>query len=503
MTRPSALNTRAPQPVRARSRHVVALMALASASTPFAVHAQDGLPSGPPASAADDLRSTSRLSLGALIDLNDGKAVLATGQTAPDGTANPLSLGAAASLGYARSYVIAAADAGRSMASAQHGVAIGGLLPQVSGRFAIGVERSAPASIVDTETGKVVPVDTHERRDLIVTVSQPILDWSALAALSRTRHARDAAGAAAQDARDEEGLRIAQAYFGLVQACLGHKLLEDYSARLAGLQRWMSGRVAGGGASVADGQQVEGRVLAVKSLLEQQKAARDQAAISFEQLTGKRPDQLLIPGDLANGAPASLEEALARADRSNPGLAELAANERAARAEHSSALGGFLPRLSVEASQVGAMNAGGDPGWRRDKRVMAVATWTLSPLSTVQTVRAAAAKSRQIHYQRLDQQRTVEQALRVVFSALDTVKVRIDTARKELAANRDVVESFDVQFSAGRKSLLELLDAYERLYQARQAMLIAGLSGAQLYFQTLRVMGDLSPALARDDEGAR
>lgn len=488
---------------KVRSRHIVAFLAVALGSAPSMSYAQEHGLSGPPAGAADNLRTTSRLSLDALIDLNDGKALLGVGDSQPSGQvpSDIISLGGAASLGYARSYAIAAADAGRSMAAAQHGAAIGGLLPQASARFAVGVERSSPASIIDTETGKVVAVDTHERRDLILTLSQPVLDWSALAALSRTRHARDAAGAAAQDARDEEGLRIAQAYFGLIQSCLGLKLLEDYNARLAGLQNWMTGRVAGGGASVADGQQVDGRVLAVRSLLEQQRAARDQAAIMFEQLTGKRPQQILIPGDMANGAPASLEEALVRADRSNPALAELAANERAARAEHSSALGGFLPRLSVEASQVGAMNAGGDPGWRRDQRVMAVATWSLTPLTTAQTARAAAAKFRQIRYRRLDQQRTVEQALRVVFSALDTVQVRIDTARKELAANREVVESFDVQFTAGRKSLLELLDAYERLYQARQSMLSAGLAGAQLYFQTLRVMGDLSPALAREEGG--
>ena len=443
-----------------------------------------------------DLRSMSRTSLSALQDLNGGAVQVATGD-AGAGVGTVMSLSDAVELGYARSYAIAAADAGYDVARAQRSAAMATFLPQFSARLATGIERSTPASIVNSSTGKVVPVDTHRRQDLLVTIAQPVFDWSAIGGFARTVHLRDVAAADARDARDQEGLGIAQAYFALIQAGLGYQILQDHYGRLLALQQWMKRRVAGGGASVADGQQVEGRVLATQSLLEQQKAAREQAAIAFEQLTGRRPGQVIIPAAMADGAPASLDEALARAIQANPGLAGLEANERASRSEHAAALGGYLPRLSVEISKSGAENAGGDPGWRRDRRIMAVASWSLSPLGGVANAQIAAAKARQYRYQRLDQQRSVEQAVRVAFSALGTVRIRVETAQQELVANSEVVRSFDEQFTAGRKSLLELLDAYERLYQARQTMLSAGLSGMQLYFQTLRVMGELSPSLSR------
>jgi len=446
----------------------------------------------------DDLRATSRLSLGALIDLNDGKPIVVAGVGGATGMgpAPTMSLKTAAELAYERSYSIQAANAGATMAGAQREAAFSAMLPQVTGRYATGIEISSPASIIDTRTGQVVAVDKHHRRDLLLTVAQPLLDWQAMAAIARAQHVQEAAGYAAQDARDEEGLQIVQAYFGVIQATLGYKLLQDHVDRLTKLQRYMADRVAGGGASAADGQQVDGRVLAVRSLLEQQRAARDQAAITFEQLTGRRPGVVAIPSDMADSAPASLQEALERADHVNPVLAGLYANERAARSERSAAWGALLPRLSVELTKSGVENAGGDPGWRRDRRAMAVATWALNPYGANQNARVAEAKSRQYYYQRLDQRRTIEQALRVVFSALGTVRVRLDTARRELAANTEVVRSFDEQFTAGRKSLLELLDAYERLYQSRQTMLTVGVSGTQLHFQTLRVMGELSPTLA-------
>lgn len=446
-----------------------------------------------PATAGDDLRATSTLSLRALQELNGGHEAVVI---APSADAIPTTLRDATARGYSRSYVIGASGAAVTVADAQRKAAIGALLPQLDVRYAYGVERSSPASIVDSETGQIVAVDTHRRQDLIITLSQSLFDLSAVTNAVRTRHLRTAARAVAQGDQEDEGLRVAQAYFTLAQASLAMSLLNQHVERLTTLDRWMASRVAGGGASVSDGQQVHARVLAADSLVEQQKAVRDQALIAFEELTGLRPETIEIPTQMANSAPGSLDEALEVAFIRSPALAQLRAQERAADSERLSALSGFLPRLSAEVSQVGAKNAGGDPGWRRDRRAMLVATWSLRPLVTSQNARAAAAREQQYMFQRLDQERTVTQALRVAFAALGTVRARLDATRKEMTANTEVAQSFDEQFTAGRKSLLEVLDAYDRLYQSRIKMLEAGISGTLLYFQTLRVTGELRASLS-------
>lgn len=496
-----ALSTLRRSPIaRHRCGGVCALLLLSATQGAAAKVVAFGPEIAPAVEAGGDLRAVSELSLRALQDLNDGKSALSTGVPLSE---TSTTLPDAAALAFARSYTIGAADAGRVVAAAQHSAAIGALLPQFDARAAIGIERSAPASIVDTETGQVVPVDTHQRRDLTLTLSQPLVDWGSWASIARTRHLRAAAEAEADGALNDAGFTIAQGYFTLVQTCIGLTIAQAHRDRLAALQRWMTARVAGGGASVADGQQVDARVLAAASLVEQQKAARDQALITFEQLTGTKPGAVAIPEAILDRAPSSLDEALTHALGANPALLELRAQARAARSEHAGAVRSYLPTLSAQASQVGAKNAGGDPGWRRDRRIMLVATWSLQPLSAAENARAAAAKARQYEFQRLDQERTVTQAVRVVYAALDTVRVRVETARKELDANLGVAKSFDEQFSAGRKSLLELLDAYDRLYQSRQTMLQAGMSGALLYFQVLRVTGELGSSLRTAAKGAR
>jgi len=113
---------------------------------------------------------------------------------------------------------------------------------------------------------------------------------------------------------------------------------------------------------------------------------------------------------------------------------------------------------------------------------------------------ANAAYSRQASANATDTRMRLEESVRVGFAALNSANAQIDAMGQAVEANTKVVSAFEEQYASGGRQLLDLLDAYERLYQAQSELARLLVSEATAGFLIRRQMGDLVDGiLSRDN----
>jgi len=69
-----------------------------------------------------------------------------------------------------------------------------------------------------------------------------------------------------------------------------------------------------------------------------------------------------------------------------------------------------------------------------------------------------------------------------------------------MEANGRVAATFEEQYLAGTRQLLDLLDAYERLYQSQTELVTMMISEIQAAYLLRRQMGELDTAILSPDK---
>jgi outer membrane protein TolC len=154
----------------------------------------------------------------------------------------------------------------------------------------------------------------------------------------------------------------------------------------------------------------------------------------------------------------------------------------------------LLPQVGLSLERDQTKNVRGDNGPLTDNRLLVTATWQAS-LAGKEGYQAAAAAAelgnRQAklteHGERLMQQVDAD------FALLQSTSLRVAASQAEELASAAVVKAVDEQLQTGRMgSLLEVLDAYERHFAARQRLIQTLSQQMQSQAQLLARMGMLS-----------
>lgn len=372
-----------------------------------------------------------------------------------------------------------AALARTEQAKAQTSQAFALLLPSVSVRASRGSETSAPS--VKTNANGPLPSDTHLRTDTALTIRQPLfdlpgfLDWRRRTVIEQARQ---------ENYRVTEGdtyISTVNAYLSLVSSRLQTDMTRDFEAQLAELLTYIEKRAAAGAASVSDMSRVRARSQATLSSRLEQESAHAAAGVEFVRLTNIVPGKIRLPDLEDIGVsllPQSFELAVNTAIKSNPDIAALAAELRAAKMDQSAAKTRFLPRVDMEYTDVYSLHAGGDTSTpekrdkgQRDKRSMLVMNWALFSGGSDYSYHAErAARHKELQYRLDDQRRQVIQTLSANYATLATTTARIASGYQELEAISTAAEAMSKRMLSGNQSLLDLLDVYDRFYQVRSRL---------------------------------
>jgi len=361
-------------------------------------------------------------------------------------------------------------------AQAQTEQALALLLPSVSMRLSHGEETSEPSVVVDEETGKLIPSDTHSRTDTSLIVSQPLfnlpyfLDWRRRKVMEKARE---------EDYRVSDGdayISTINAYLSLVSSRLQADIKHDFEIQLADLLSYIEKRAGAGAASISDMSRVRARRQETLSSRLELESAHLGAGIEFVRLTNLAPHKVRLPTLEDVGAsllPKSFDMAVTTAMKSNPEIAAITAEMRAAKIRQKAAKGQYLPHVDLLYTDIKALHAGGDESsdGQRDKRLMMVLSWNLfeGGRNYKQSVELTA-RHRELLYRLDDQRRSVAQELSANYAALAITKERIASGYQELEAISTAAEAMSKRMLSGNQSLLDLLDVYDRYYLARSRL---------------------------------
>jgi len=193
----------------------------------------------------------------------------------------------------------------------------------------------------------------------------------------------------------------------------------------------------------------------------------------YQRIVGKAPtDSLLDTQDVSREIPASAEN-FSDAIRGNPSVLAKQALVQAAEHGKASARGRFAPTLELQADTGRSQDQ--PPGYpdrnAQNSRIQLVANFNLyRGGSDSARVRQAAARTYAAQDIRNYTCRNVEQELAIAWNEVMRLRQQIPFLEKHVLDSSKVRVAYMEQFKIGERSLLDLLDSENELFDARQAL---------------------------------
>ena len=206
-------------------------------------------------------------------------------------------------------------------------------------------------------------------------------------------------------------------------------------------------------------------------------------------------------------APASTNSAMETAIQNNNQLQAALRDIESVEQERRAVQGKYSPKFDIELSAIHTYNAGGvaasDPvpnntlyADQNDKRAMLVMSWNLlDGGADMMQSKALESKRQEYEYRAKEIQRKLEESLRINFNALRAVNGRVESVRQEMESNDIVLAAFKEQLFSANRSLLDVLDAYQRQFNSRTELTRLLIAEATAGLQMLRNMGKLQEGI--------
>lgn len=336
------------------------------------------------------------------------------------------------------------------------------LLPTLSTRIATGQARST--------TDGTSPVSTGQYQTSITRLVQPIYNHTLINNFGSANAAERAAAARLLAARESVALSIVQATVNLASSRISVEFSEELEGNLTEILRYLEDRARTGVASASDLERARTRVLAAKQQIIDQQASYRSALFEVERLLGTVPRNLRLPYlNQLPQLPQTQAELRALVLSRNADLQALKADVEAQRALVEAQFGRMLPALSLSAERDTQSNVQGPTPMQRDTRLLAVLTWSVSlGGKEVFGGREATAELNVRTAKYEDERRRIEQTVESDFTQLVSATQRVPAGEAEQRSALEVVKAVREQLKIGRMgTLLEALDAFDRLYAAR------------------------------------
>ncbi|MGA0599576.1 TolC family outer membrane protein [Caulobacter sp. KR2-114] len=307
-----------------------------------------------------------------------------------------------------------------------------------------------------------------------VELRQPLFAGGALtAAVEGARAGRDAALARAAGAEALLSAQAAEAYVGVQSAEQMLALLDVQVTQTTEVERQARLRFEHGEIARTDVAQAEARLAAARAALARGQGALEQRRAHFTAVTGAEPSGLepsTPPADL----PASLDEALAAAERSSPSLRAAESTLAAAEAAVRGAEGARAPSLAFTAS-ASAVRDQFFPGYQaNDVTVGVQGRWVVFSGGAVSGRIAEAQADRRAAQAGRDGARAqLREAVTGAWADLVAARSMIRAADAQVQAADSALDSVANEVRVGQKPTLDLLDAQSDRLAAQAALIDA------------------------------
>lgn len=312
----------------------------------------------------------------------------------------------------------------------------------------------------------------------LLRVEQPLWSGGRISAGIDAAGSRyDAAGAALDEARQELTLKViaatTEALRQQVRQQHGVAGVKEHEKLLAMIQRRVTQEVS----PLADQRLAASRLYATANELSATTQALNNALAQLSQLAGQPVTTIGEQGLSEAGAPASLDAALTQALAHSPTLRRLTHEEEAANAEIASKRSAYMPNLALRLES--------SAGQVSDNRAMLVLlAQPGAGLSAKSGADAAVARREAARMAREAAERDLRERVTQDWNEWVAARLRLENANQARAMSTEVSESYARQYTTGRKTWIDVLNAVR---EATQSELAADDAHAQMLAASLRL----------------
>ncbi|WP_407334379.1 TolC family outer membrane protein [Enterovibrio sp. 27052020O] len=369
----------------------------------------------------------------------------------------------------------------------------GEYLPDINVNAGYGFEH------IDNSSTQASGEKDFNRKDANISLTQLIWDGKTLNNIERTEFEAEAQRYQLLSDAQDKSLRVTEAY---VAVLLAKQLLSLSEANVKVHEKMLSDierRAESGIGSTADLSQVQARVARSITNMLAARSNLDDAHTTFFRLVGVNLEAPVDPEVDALFMPQNQAEALEVAYASNPVIRLATYDIDAARAQYRQNKGNLSPTLSIEASQNWSNDANGVEEDVNEFSAMLRLRFNIynggSDMADVRRSAYQLNKSKDVFD---NASRLLGESTRLAWSAYQLTEQQKNYLAQHVDAASETVIAYEKQFRIGRRTLLDLLNTENELFEARRSYLDAHYAHITAKYRVLNSMGSLLDALRVD-----
>ena len=304
------------------------------------------------------------------------------------------------------------------------------------------------------------------------------------------------AGADIQDGQEEIALRAAEAYLDVIRALENLEFARHNVAKHEKTLRDVNLKEQAGAGDGGDVAQTESRLALARAFQIQFEEVLENAESRFREAVGYSPAELTRPQlpDLA--VPSTVDEAILDANRFNNSLRSAAYRVEAFGHDADAEYDRLFPRLDIDISQSRGTDVETFGGISEDTRALLRLSWDFPTGGEKFARRDRASNLRLAAAERMhERQRETEQRVRISYSDVQKSTERLVPLKDRVAASDAVVDAYQKQFEAGRRTLLDTLDAENERFLAKVAYNDGEYENLRAHYRLFSAAGRLREAL--------
>ncbi len=376
---------------------------------------------------------------------------------------------------------------------ARYGVheAWSGYLPHLDATVAYGREYNDPYNAKGV--GSPSNSTTLTRKEAALTLNQNVWDFgTTVNDIRRARAAYKSAQWATRERIEAISYDIASAYISVLEREKLVGLVEEEIAANEKILKMVTIQEDLGLTTPADVSRAKARLENVRSKLLDAKSALQQAREAYRRQTDHLPGKTVDLPPASAALPTSAEAAVAMIDDHNPRMAQAVQDRRSLDKQRASQTGTFFPKIGLMAQGNWKDDVQGPTNFANDARAMVTVTYSFFNGGRDIALRnRLSARLREADYELDRRRREISQDIRIDFNALDAARQKISKIESEIVSAQKVDELYRQQFREGRRSVFDLLDSQQILFDARARELTNNTDKMLAEFRVLQQLGGL------------
>ncbi|QYJ75012.1 TolC family outer membrane protein [Shewanella sp. FJAT-52076] len=310
-------------------------------------------------------------------------------------------------------------------------------------------------------------------------------------------------------AAEDMALDVAKVYVNYIRTEQVMTLAEKNLATHKEIYDQIKQRTDSGLGSIADLSQITGRLARANANVISARNNFFDAKAQFSRVVDKAPDDMIVPVPDADMLPTDLSTSVTLAQDNHPVLKSAAADINAAENERSSAQSSYYPRVTLELDGNWNNNLDGEDGiagtgafrtdvggYNNDLVAMVRVRYNLfAGGKDLAREKEAAYKIGEAKEIRQRAYREVVEGVNLAWNAYEMLTPQKDYIREHVKAAKDTQVAYTQQFNLGQRTLLDLLDTENELFEARKDYLQAEFDEIVAKYRVLNATGRLLDSL--------